>query len=146
MILAACGASTPVPQGDIAASLTVPALDPARPFDPRSLAGKPSLVMFVSPYCTHCLAELPRAQHAASEAGANIAVVFVVGKRENAAAFVKQARYVGPALFDDGTLKTAYDIRQVPYTLVLGSDGRARDAFLGEQSEDALLAAISRAP
>src|SRR5262245_39037334 len=45
----------PVPEGDIAATLTVPSIG-AYTFDPASLKGKPSLIMFVTPTCPHCIA------------------------------------------------------------------------------------------
>src|SRR5579862_9242053 len=54
-----CHRGANVPDGNIAATLTVPAVGSA--FDPASLAGKPSLVLFVTPTCPHCLATIPRA-------------------------------------------------------------------------------------
>jgi thiol-disulfide isomerase/thioredoxin len=141
--LVACG-GRPLPDGDIAASLqTAPPL--AGTFDPQSLHGKPTMVVFVSPTCTHCLKELPLAQEAAHGAGANIVAVFVTGGRDNAKSLVAQTKFTGPALFDDGTLKARYAVDKVPYLLVLGADGHARDALLGEQDEDTLRDAISRA-
>jgi thiol-disulfide isomerase/thioredoxin len=144
LILAACRGSAPLPDGDVAATLTAPAL--GAPFDPATLRGKPALVLFVSPSCVHCMKELPIAQDVAREANANIVAVFVTGKRDNASAFVAQTHFAGPALFDDGSLKARYAVGRVPYTLVLGADGHATDAFLGEQDAQALRDAISRGP
>jgi hypothetical protein len=48
-------------------------------------------------------------------------------------------------MVDDGALLRRYKIKSVPYTLVLGPDGNARDAFIGEQATSTLKDAISRA-
>ena len=145
LLLAACRSDPPIPDGDVAASLTAPLLATQTAFDPAPLHGKPALVMFVSPTCMHCLKELPIAQAVARDAGANAVAVFVAGKRENAQSFVKQTKFAGSALFDDGTLKTRYAVDRVPFTLVLGADGHAIAAMIGEQDEGTLREAISRA-
>jgi thiol-disulfide isomerase/thioredoxin len=125
---------TPVPGGDIAATLALPSLG-AHSFDPASLKGKPALVMFVTPTCSHCLATIPRGAKAAEATGANVIAVFVAGNKANAEGVVSHAKFPGTALIDDGTLRKKYDIKGVPYSLVLGPDGRAREAFRGEQEE-----------
>ena len=143
LTISACHRRAAVPDGDITASLTLPAL--GDPLETTSLLGKPTLVVFVSPTCPHCVAELPLAQHAAETSDANIVAVFVVGKRDNALGVVQTTKFAGPVLFDDGTLRHEYDIKSVPYTLVLRSDGHASDAFLGEQDEATLKDAIAAA-
>jgi len=139
----ACHRRAPVPEGDVTASLTLPAL--GDPLETSSLLGKPTLVVFVSPTCPHCIAELPLAQDAARAADANLVAVFVAGKRENAAGVVATTKFSGPVLIDDGTLRTRYDITSVPYTLVLRPDGSASDAFLGKQDAATLQGALADA-
>jgi thiol-disulfide isomerase/thioredoxin len=143
VVIFACHRRARVPEGDITASLTLPAL--GDPLETSSLLGKPTLVVFVSPTCPHCIAELPLAQEAARAADANIVAVFVVGKRENAAGVVETTKFSGPVLIDDGTLRHRYDITSVPYTLVLRPDGSASDAFLGKQDTSTLRGAIADA-
>jgi thiol:disulfide interchange protein len=58
---------------------------------------------------------------------------------------VASTRFPGVALLDDGALRTRYEIRGVPYTLVLGADGHARRALLGEQDEATLTDALAAA-
>lgn len=140
----ACHRGPRPPDGDVAASLTAPTIA-ARAFDPASIKGKPTLVLFVSPTCPHCLKTLPVAAEAARAEGANAVAVFVVGKAENATGVLAQTHFTGPALIDDGTLRRRYAIDQVPTTLVLGPDGHARDEYIGEQDADCLRGAISRA-
>ena len=136
--------SEPVPDGDIAATLTAPSIG-AHVFDPQSLKGKPSLVMFVTPTCSHCLATIPRGAAAAEKQGANLVAVFVAGNKANAEGVVSHAKFPGTALIDDGTLRRKYNIRGVPYLLVLGADGHAREAFRGEQDESTLSDALADA-
>src|ERR1700716_2367191 len=71
---AACRRGEKLPDGDIAASLTVESIGD-HVFDPASIKGKPSLVLFVTPTCPHCRVELPRAAAAARAQGANVVAV-----------------------------------------------------------------------
>ena len=140
-----CTKPLPVPDGDVAATLaSAPAIG-EHAFDPASLLGKPTLVMFVSPTCEHCLAELPRAQAVAKETEANIVAVFVIGKKANAEAVARSTHFEGTVLLDDGTLRKKYDITGVPYTLVLKRDGHAVVALRGEQDEAAIRDALGSA-
>jgi len=72
-------------------------------------------------------------------------VVFVRGTKQAAARVAEQLHLTAPVLVDDGTLRTRYGVNAVPYTLVLGADGRAREAFRGAQSESTLRDAVADA-
>jgi thiol-disulfide isomerase/thioredoxin len=135
---------TPIPSGDIASTLALPSVG-AYSFDPASLKGKPALVMFVTPTCPHCLVTIPRGAAAAKAEGANVVAVFVAGNKANAEGVVSHAKFPGTALVDDGTLRKKYNIRGVPYTLVLGPDGKAVEAFRGEQEEATFREALADA-
>ena len=141
----ACHPATPIPAGDVLATLTVSPLAPLKAFDPGSLRGAPAVVLFLSPTCVHCLNELPSAQAVAAAEHAGIVAVFVAGNRASDHAFVQQANFAGPALVDDGSLRVKYAVDHVPYALVLDAAGRATDAYIGERDADDLRAAISRA-
>lgn len=142
--ISGCHKAAEVPPGDIAASLTAPSADD-RTFDPSSLRGKPTLVVFASPTCPHCTLELPWAQAAAAAEGANIVAVYVSGAKKHAASVAKSLKFTGPVLVDDGALRKRYDIRAVPYLLVLAPDGHAVDAFRGETEESTLREALADA-
>ena len=142
--MAGCKKREAGPEGDILETLRAPTLAGAT-FDPHTLRGKPSLVLFVSPTCPHCVAELPEAQKAAHANDANLVAVFIVGKAENAKGVLDHAKFDGTVLIDDGTLRRRYGIRSVPYTLVLGADGHARQQFHGGQGEATLSDAIADA-
>src|SRR6185503_17871996 len=95
-----CKRKAPVPAGDIASTLSLPSLGQFS-FDPASLKGKPSLVMFVTPTCPHCLATIPRGLAAATAEGANVVAVFVAGTKANAEGVVSHAKFTGVALVDE---------------------------------------------
>ena len=136
--------NTPIPEGDVAATLALPSVG-AHAFDPASLKGKPALVMFVTPTCPHCLVTIPRGAEAAEAQGANVVAVFVSGTKANAEGVVSHVKFPGTALVDDGTLRRKYKIRGVPYSVVLGPDGTAREAFIGEQDVATFRDALSDA-
>jgi thiol-disulfide isomerase/thioredoxin len=141
---AACKKHEPPPEGDIVETLRAKTMTGAD-FDPRTLRGKPSLVLFVSPTCPHCVEELPAAQAAARANDANVVAVFIAGKAENAKGVLEHTKFDGIALIDDGSLRRRYGVRAVPYTLVLGADGHAREQFRGGQGESTLSDAIADA-
>ena len=139
-----CKKHEPPPEGDIVETLRAKTMT-GTDFDPHVLRGKPSLVLFVSPTCPHCLEELPAAQKAAKANDANLVAVFIAGKAENAKGVLEHTKFEGVALIDDGSLRRRYGVRAVPYTLVLGADGHAREAFRGGQGESTLSDAVADA-
>ncbi len=144
LAISGCRKGASVPSGDVVATLTAVSAD-ERPFDPASLRGKPTLVLFASPTCPHCSKELPIAQAAAQAENANIVAIFVSGAKKHAASVTKSVGFTAPVLVDDGSLLKRYEIKAVPYTLVLGADGHAQAAFRGEQDEATLRDALSDA-
>jgi thiol-disulfide isomerase/thioredoxin len=145
LAISGCRKRANVPEGDLLPSLALPTADD-RAFDPAALRGKPTLVMFASPTCGYCAAELPIAQRAAAAEQANLVAVYIVGGKQHAASVTKSAGFTAPVLVDEtGALRKKYDIKGVPYMLVLGPDGHAHDALRGQQDEAALREAIDDA-
>lgn len=142
LLAAGCHKGPALPEGDVAATLTAPAATTGTAFDPASLHGKPSLVMFASISCPYCRATMPRVASAAAAENANAVVVFVIGSPGGVKSLVTTTKFPYPALVDDGTLKARYHVTSVPYTIVLGPDGHARDVLEGEQDEPALRDAL----
>jgi len=129
-----CHRGPKLPDGDVLAAVNRP-----------ELHGKPSLVMFVTPTCSHCLATIPRAIEAAAASGAGLVAVFVAGQEENAKGVIDHTHFPGEWMVDDGALRRRYAIKSVPYILVVGPDGTARDAYIGEQETQTLKDAIAGA-
>jgi thiol-disulfide isomerase/thioredoxin len=143
-LISACRKAEPIPDGDIAASLAIETVED-KVFDPTTLRGKPTLVLFASPSCPHCISELPIAQRAAAAENANLVAVFVVGAKKHAASVARTSGFTAPVLVDDGTLRKKYDVKKVPWTVVLRPDGRAEAAFTGETDEATLRDALDDA-
>ncbi len=144
VVAAGCRKKESGPSGDIVASLTAKTLD-GQTYDPSVLKGKPGLVMFVSPTCPHCIDEIPIAQKVAKAKNANAVAVFIVGKAENAKGVIEHTKFDGPALIDDGTLRKKYDVKSVPYTVVVDANGRATEALRGAHGADRLGEALDDA-
>ena len=134
------------PEGDILASIApLPTADDST-FDAQSLRGKPTLVLFASPVCHYCMAELPIAEKAAAAEQGNLVAVFIVGGKKHAASIKKSKQMSAPFLVDeDGALREKYQIKGVPYTVVLDANGKARTAFRGQQDEATLREALADA-
>lgn len=134
----------PIPDGDVVAALPAKTID-GKPFDPASLKGKPSIVMFASPSCGFCMQEMPLAQNAAQTKNGNAVVVFVSGTPIHGQQAASKQGFTGTVLMDDGTLKKKYKIRGVPYTVVTKADGTAQTAFAGMTDESTLASALDDA-
>jgi thiol-disulfide isomerase/thioredoxin len=149
VVLAISGCKTKgvkAPEGDVLAALApLPTADDST-FDAQSFRGKPTLVMFASPVCGYCMAELPIAVKAAAAEHANFVTVFIVGAKKHAASVKKTKNLDTPVLVDEtGDLRRKYDIQGVPYTVILGADGHAREAYRGQQDEETLRDALADA-
>jgi thioredoxin-like negative regulator of GroEL len=142
--LVACHRGPKLPEGDVVQEISSAKPASARALDLAALHTKPALVLFVSPTCRYCLATLPRAAAAAQARGAGIVAVFISGSPDNARGVLDSVHFPGTGVVDDGTLVHRYHISAVPYTLVLGSDGQARDVFEGEQEQSTLENALAR--
>jgi cytochrome c biogenesis protein CcmG, thiol:disulfide interchange protein DsbE len=142
---ASCRKGVTLPEGDVLAAISGPSADD-KPFDSASLRGKPTLVIFASPTCGYCTQELPIAQKVTETEGANVVAIYIAGGKKHAIQAAKNSKFTGTVLFDEGgKLRQQYEIQGVPYTLVLGPDGKARDAFRGLQDEATLRSAIAGA-
>ena len=134
LLVAGCHRGAKVPEGDVLAAVNRP-----------ELHGKPGLVLFVTPTCSHCLATIPRAIEAAAAEKATITAVFVAGTEDNAKGVIEHTKFPGEWMVDDGALTRRYAIKSVPYILVVGRNGVAQDAFLGEQTASTLKDALADA-
>jgi thiol-disulfide isomerase/thioredoxin len=142
--LAACKKETPPPPGNVAARLALPTADGTM-FDPATLAGKPTIVVFWRPGCPHCREELPLVRKACKEKGANAVAVQVSEDPGFGQRTLEKVAWEGVALIDDGAARKTLGVDKVPWTLVLRPDGTAAKAFIGAQSYDTLVGALAAA-
>jgi thiol-disulfide isomerase/thioredoxin len=139
LALTGCKNELEPPPGDVASGLALQTLD-GTPFDPATLRGKPVIVMFWRTGCPYCMNEMPVVAKVARDKGAAAIAVMVSGNKEKAKQIAKT--FDGTILVDDGSLKARYEIKAVPYTLILRGDGTASHAFKGEQGESTLASAL----
>jgi thiol-disulfide isomerase/thioredoxin len=146
LAISGCRKRTAGPEGDIIAAIApLPTADDSA-FDAQSLRGKPTLVLFASPTCGYCIKELPIAKAAAEKEKANLVAVFISGNKKSAASVTQTAKFDAPVLVDEGReLSKKYEIKGVPYMVVVGPDGRATEALRGLQEEDTLRDALDDA-
>ena len=139
LLAAACRPEKPLPETDRPLDLLArPLLASGDAFDPATLAGKVVLVNFWSPSCGHCVRELPDLQRVADELaprGLELVTVVTHANYEHARAVVARAGLRAPVVIADGELQDAYKVNVVPWTVVIGKDGRAVDVVRGGQDE-----------
>lgn len=133
------------PKGNVAAKLALPLADGGAMFDPATLGGKPTVVVFWRPGCPHCREELPIVRKVCNEKGANAVAVQVAEAPESGNRALEHSAWAGAALIDDGSVRKTLGIDKVPWTLVLRPDGTAARAYVGAQSYDTLAGAIAAA-
>jgi thiol-disulfide isomerase/thioredoxin len=145
LLVVACKKDVPPPSGDVTQMLDFATTPDGADFDAAALKGKPAIVMFWRTGCSYCMKEMPVVARVAKETGATAVSVLIAGNRKRAADTV--ATFDGVALFDDenATIRTRYEIKKVPYTLILRADGTAARAFIGEQDADTLKDALGAA-
>jgi thiol-disulfide isomerase/thioredoxin len=142
--IAACEKGAPVPPGNVAARLALPTADGAT-FDPATLAGKPTVVVFWRPGCPHCRDELPHVLKACKDKGANAVAVQVSESPASGQRVLDGLKWDGAVLTDDGTVRKELKIDKVPWTLVLRPDGTAARSYVGAQTYGTLAGAIAAA-
>ena len=127
------------PRGNVAEALALQTFD-GQTFDPATLRGKPVVLLFWRVGCSYCMHELPVVAQVARDKGAAAVAVMVAGSKDKGQQIA--AGFDGTMLIDDGSLRVRYDIRKVPYTVILRGDGTAARAYLGEQSASTIAGAL----
>jgi thiol-disulfide isomerase/thioredoxin len=129
------------PSGNILEKLSLPAAD-GTTFDAKTLAGKPTVVVFWRPGCPHCREEMPIVRKVCKEKGCNAVAVQVAESPESGKRALEHSAWEGASLIDDGSVRKGLGIDKVPWTLVLRPDGTAAYAFVGAQKYGTLASAI----
>jgi peroxiredoxin len=119
--------------------------------------GKVVLLDFWASWCGPCRASLPHVQELSeSESWADRGlVVWAVNDRESGQTvsdFLDRNQYTFTALVDeDGTTASAYGVRGIPMTVLVGRDGRVENVWVGfggnsaEEIDDAVRKALAEA-
>ncbi len=101
--------------------------------------GKVVLLNFWATWCGPCVGEMPAFQKLYEEYGDKIEILAVnmAEDRETVDAFVEDCGYTFPIAYDEGgKISIKYPSEGIPYTLVIGKDGKVSAIFLGAAGAD----------
>jgi cytochrome c biogenesis protein CcmG/thiol:disulfide interchange protein DsbE len=145
--LTACssaGASRSAAVGQPAPNWTKPVSD-GTTLSTQSLRGKPVYLNFFATWCPPCNEEAPdvnalQKQYASS--GLRVVGVDELEDAKKAAQFVRKYSLVYPAVVDDGTLQSAYDVNGLPVHVFIDRNGVIRKIVRGEMTKKDIAASI----
>jgi thiol-disulfide isomerase/thioredoxin len=131
------------PRGSEAPDFSAPLLGGGQ-FRLSEARGRPLVLVFWASWCKPCRAELPGVERLgrrlATEPGHRTRLVAVntEGDRDAAAAGARELGLTMPIVLDDGSASGVYHVRSIPYTVLVGSDGKVARVLRGVRSEDEL--------
>jgi cytochrome c biogenesis protein CcmG, thiol:disulfide interchange protein DsbE len=111
----------------------------------NSLVGKPVYLNFFATWCPPCNEEAPDINALQKQfAGRGLTVVGVdeLENAKKAAQFVKKFDLTYPAVVDDGTLQSQYNVNGLPVHVFIDRKGIVRKIVTGEMSKREIAAAI----
>lgn len=110
-----------------------------------SLHGKPVYLNFFATWCPPCNEEAPDVnalQKQFAPSGLEVVGIDELEDAKKAAQFVRKYDLVYPAVVDDGTLESAYNVNGLPVHVFIGRDGVIRKIVQGEMTKPQITAAI----
>ncbi len=139
------GANTNVARvGRTAPDWTQPTAD-GKTLSLRTLRGKPVYLNFFATWCPPCNEEAPSINALQKRyASRGLAVVGVdeLENRAKAQSFVRKYGLVYPAVIDDGTLQSQYEVNGLPVHVFIARDGVIRKIVVGEMSASEIAADV----
>lgn len=132
-------AGTPVARrGEPVPALSLPGLDGKPVALPAAYAGRPLLINLWASWCGPCIEEMPELQRFASEQGGNgIQVVGIaLDDKVSVEAFLRRVPVSYPILLDvagpaDSGVRLGNPKGVLPYSVLIGTDGRLRKQRIG---------------
>lgn len=155
LLLCACGSQTeeksqsvsgPVQEGDTYRDFTVPLADGGS-FTLSEQEGKVVLLNFWATWCGPCVGELPAFPRLIERYGDKLSLIAVnSGESEvEVRQFLKANGYTFPVGLDPkGTVSNLYPTDGIPYTLVIGPDGKVAHIQLGAEDADSMYNAYAK--
>ncbi len=123
--------------GELAPNFRLEALN-GEPIELASLRGRPIMLNFWATWCFACVSEMPAMQRVADDLGDHVVILGVnTGESTNDAdTFAENNAIVYPLLVDpDQHVTRGYDVRAMPTSLFIDSDGVVRSVRFGAISE-----------
>lgn len=110
-----------------------------------SFYGSPVIVNFWASWCTPCRKEMPAIQQVYADFENQGLIILGINttsqdNKEDAIAFSKKVGVTFPILFDEnGQVNTVYQIRALPTTFFINSDGVIQEITIGGPMSEALI-------
>ena len=120
-------------EGDEAPDFAADLVDGGR-FALSENEGKVVLLNFWATWCGPCVEEMPAFEKLDIEYGDEVAILGVncVESADTVDAFVKDNNYTFPVAYDpEGSICNKYPTQGIPYTLVIGKDGKITNIYMG---------------
>lgn len=101
--------------------------------------GKVILLNFWATWCAPCVGEMPAFEKLYEEYGDQIQILAVNSGEEKKIvdAFLEERNYTFPIAYDvENEISEKYPSEGIPYTLVIGKDGKVQEIFVGAWDAD----------
>ena len=101
--------------------------------------GRVVLLNFWATWCSACVNEMPALEKLYEEYGDKIQIIAVntAESKETADQFIEKQNYHFPVGYvEDSEVSSKYPSVGIPYTLIIGKDGRVTAVFVGAQNAD----------
>ncbi|MBE5924391.1 MAG: TlpA family protein disulfide reductase [Lachnospiraceae bacterium] len=120
-------------EGDTAPDFTAELVDGSK-FSLSENSGKVILINLWATWCGPCVEEMPAFEKLNKEYGDDVKIVCVncMEAKSDVNSFVKQNGYTFPVAYDEsGAINMKYPTQGIPYTLVVGKDGKVKNIYVG---------------
>jgi len=110
-----------------------------------SLRGKAVYLNFFATWCPPCNDEAPginALQKQYASRGLQVVGVDELENQKKAASFVRKFGLVYPAVVDDGTLQSQYEVNGLPVHVFIDRGGIVKKIVVGEMSEKQIVSAV----
>lgn len=101
--------------------------------------GKVVLLNFWATWCSPCVGEMPAFERLYEEYGDEIQILAVNSgeEKEIVDEFLQEKNYTFPIAYDEkNEISEKYPSEGIPYTLIIGKDGKVEDVFVGAQDSE----------
>lgn len=150
LLLFAAQLSADVAVGQKAPDFSLPSVDGKSTIHLADFTSKPTLLVFYTAVCPHCVAEAPVIQRVFVDLrgkGLNVVGVGIGDNRSAIGNFVAKNKLTYPNAFgsaDKGKeVATAYGLKYVPVVYLIGKDGKVKAVWTGEVKEKSLRSALA---